>query len=141
MRYVDASVAVAYYLPDPLSDTAQAAMRHVPDLALSDWAELEIASVVARLARAGSITEPEARLTIETVSRHLAGSSLRRVLTSTHDIAHARELVSRLDLPLRAQDAVHLAIVTRLELSLLTADRHLARCAKEVGAKVELVEA
>ena len=46
--------------------------------------------------------------------------------------------VRRFDLALRAPDALHLAVVQRLDLSLITLDRRLATAARELGVGVEM---
>jgi predicted nucleic acid-binding protein len=45
--------------------------------------------------------------------------------------------VRRFDLMLRAPDALHLAIARRLDATLVTLDRRLARAAKELGIMFE----
>lgn len=48
----------------------------------------------------------------------------------------AEAFVRRLDLTLRAPDAINIAIATRLGLALMTFDSGMANCARALGADV-----
>jgi uncharacterized protein len=52
------------------------------------------------------------------------------------DLRQAERFLRRLDLPLRAPDAIHIAITQRLDLELATFDERMADCAKRLGVKV-----
>jgi predicted nucleic acid-binding protein len=51
----------------------------------------------------------------------------------------ARDYIARFDLPLKAPDALHLALCSAEDLTLLTADRQLARNAEALDVRTELV--
>lgn len=50
-----------------------------------------------------------------------------------------RDFIVRFDLPLKAPDALHLALCAVESLILFTADRQLARDAESLGVRTELV--
>jgi uncharacterized protein len=52
------------------------------------------------------------------------------------DIAQADLFVRRLDLPLLAPDAIHIAIAQRLRATLVTFDRQMATAARTLGLAV-----
>lgn len=104
---------------------------------LSDWALLEATSVIARLVRVESLAEGDGRTVLDLVSAHLEAGLYERVTTGSTDVERACRLVARLDLPLRAPDAMHVALSLGHQLTLVTGDRQLARAAERAGARVE----
>lgn len=139
MIYLDASVALAYYLPDPMSAAAQALYDRGGGLVLSDWAHLEVASVVARRVRAGDLRRASAAAVLDLMNGHVEADLYRRLATATDDVARARHLVERLDLSLKAADALHLALARGHALRLATGDRQMTRAATELGLEVDLI--
>ena len=56
------------------------------------------------------------------------------------DILQARQWLERcLLLPLRSGDALHLALAQRQQLTVVSADRALARCAESLGLPLQLI--
>ena len=53
------------------------------------------------------------------------------------DVRLANAFVRRFDLMLRAPDAMHVAVARRLDVTLATLDRRLARAARELGVLVD----
>ena len=141
MRYLDASVVLAYYLPDPLSDAAATIYRAGGGLVLSDWAELEATSVIARLTRSGSLAERDARTTLALLRDHVDAALYRRVTTGAEHVEEARRLIADLRVPLRAPDGLHVVLARAHRLTLVTGDRQLARSGAALDVPVEVVEA
>lgn len=136
--YLDASALVALLTDDV---HAERAILHVaaPDVVpvVSDWARAEFASVIGRLVRSGEMTRADghgAFLTLDGWSAAFA----EREETRSEDIAAADALLRRLDLTLRAPDAVHLALASRTGATLLTFDGKLAASAKALDLPVLL---
>jgi hypothetical protein len=65
-----------------------------------------------------------------------AMSSLVDIAASDARLAYM--YARRFDLRLRAPDALHLAIVRRLDVALVTLDRRMAATARELGMAVEV---
>jgi uncharacterized protein len=56
--------------------------------------------------------------------------------TGSPDIRAAESILRRLDLNLRAPDAIHIALAQRLGAELATFDTRMAECAQALGAPV-----
>jgi predicted nucleic acid-binding protein len=134
--YLDASVLVALFTPDPFSPRADALLRSADAAPLvSDFAAAELASVVARRVRTREFNPEDARTVFSNFDTWAAqlGS---RVPTEASDIIVTEGLLRRLDLPLRTPDALHIAIAQRVRATLATFDQKLAKSATAVGIPV-----
>lgn len=137
--YLDTSIVLAYYLDEVQSEEAQEVYETRPELQVSELVELETLSSLSRLARVGSIKLEDARNVSELFNAHLRdGLYVRRSLDARH-YRLARDYIARFDLPLKSPDALHLAFSAAEDLTLLTADRQLARKAEALGVRMELV--
>jgi predicted nucleic acid-binding protein len=93
---------------------------------------------LSRLLRTGLLTAAAA-------SARLADFEAWRAATSSPVEVHAADVrlayayIRRFDLMLRAPDALHLAITRRIDATLATFDRRLARAAGELGVAIEAV--
>jgi predicted nucleic acid-binding protein len=134
--YLDASILVALFTQEPQSERADAFLRgHALELIVSDFAEAEFASAVARRVRMGQAALEAARETFA-VFDAWAIRATGRAYTTTADIASAALFIRRLDLSLRAPDAIHIAITQRVAADLFTFDERMAAAAKALGTKV-----
>jgi uncharacterized protein len=131
--YLDTSVVVPLFVTDPFSRRAEKRMRDaLPIVGVSDFCLAEFASAIANRVRRGALEERQARVAFSELDSWLAGKPQRINMTSA-DLAAAAGLMRRLDLPLKTGDAIHLAIVRRLGLTLATFDRQMAECARSLG--------
>jgi predicted nucleic acid-binding protein len=90
--------------------------------------------------RIGDLAREEAEKVSDLFDTHLRdGLYGRRRSLSTSHYRLARDYVARFDMPLKAPDALHLALCAAEGLTLLTADRQLARNAEALGMRTELV--
>jgi predicted nucleic acid-binding protein len=102
---------------------------------LSDFVVAEFASVVARLARMNRFTMDEARDTF-TLFDNWRARSANEVEVTSADIRTATTVIRRLDLNLRAPDAINLAIALRLGAALATFDRRMTENARTLGLAI-----
>jgi len=134
--YADASVLVPLFTEDAFSARVDAFIETVrPVLVLSDFASAEFASAVARKARTRSLTEVEARAAF-TLFDSWAAAQAARVQVVPTDVASAEGFVRRLDLNLRAPDAINIAMALRLGADLATFDERMAEAARALGCGV-----
>jgi predicted nucleic acid-binding protein len=127
--YLDASVLIAAFTEDALTSRAEALLPGVSDAAIvTDFAAVEFASGIARKVRTREIARPAAETALEAFDQWVF-SACRRELIMAEDVATATSLIRRLDLALRAPDAIHLAATRRLADKIATLDRQLAGCA------------
>ena len=134
--YLDASVIAALLTNDALTGRARTFLQS-RSLALfvSDYAAAEVASVIARRVRTGALTKAEARASFDNLDQWTLKFA-RPVETVSDDIAMAAGFIRRLDLTLRAPDAINIAIASRLGIALATFDKGMASCALTLGITV-----
>lgn len=101
----------------------------------SDFAVAEFSSGVARRTRLGEINESAASAVFAALDAWTVNAARREILTAG-DVGMAISLVRRLDLGLRAPDAINIAIAQRCEAELLTIDEKMARSARSLGLTV-----
>lgn len=133
--YCDASALAKLFLPEVGSDELNTVVAGRSDLLISELAITEVASALARRARAGALGEAIARRVHRKVLAIVASGAFRRLdlLPETHREAERLLLAAR-SAPLRAADALHLALaLTARASTILTYDRTLARAARIQG--------
>lgn len=134
--YLDTSALVPLLLTDPLSTPADRALRGWQGpLIASDLGIAEFASAASLRVRIGQLAPDEARQAFLDIDAFVAGRAhMANVLGS--DMAAAISVLRRLDLTLRAPDAIHIAIAQRLGATLLTFDAKMAAAAQVLGCPV-----
>ena len=134
--YLDASVIVALLTNDMLTDRARRFLQSQRlTLFISDYASAEVASVIARRVRTAELTAAEARAAFDSLDQWTQKFA-KPVETISGDIALAAGFIRRLDLTLRAPDAINIAIARRLGIALATFDKGMAPCASALGVAV-----
>jgi predicted nucleic acid-binding protein len=134
-RYLDTNALIGLLTTDPLTPRVNAVLRQSAEpLIASDFAAAEFSAVVGRKMRGGTITRQHALNAIAALDQW----SLRatRVELDTSDVARADQFLRRLDLPLHAPDAIHIAIAQRINATLVTFDRQMATVARTLGLTV-----
>lgn len=134
MIYIDTSVIVPIFLNAPFVGKAKAILSR-GNLLLSTWALAEFAGVVTLRLRERQLSAAQARAVLATLDSWAAAVT-QNVDTEAQDIRAAETFLRRLDLNLRAPDAVHLAIAQRSSAELATFDKKLAAAARNVGMTV-----
>lgn len=102
---------------------------------VSDFVAAEFASVVARLTRMGRILKDQAPSLFGHFDTWRTRSTEAEDVDGV-DIRVAAAIVRRLDLNIRAPDAINLAIAARIGASLATFDRRMAENARSLGIAV-----
>jgi len=111
--YCDTSALLKLFLPEPGSDAFNEIVEGRDDVLVSDLAVTEIVSALARRLRQGSLTRETAGRVQHAIVGRLDGGVYRRV-DMTREVHRRAEhfLVNLLETPLRAADALHLALAT-----------------------------
>lgn len=131
--YLDASVLVPLFVLDPLNARAVRAFGKIDDVVVvSDFAAAEFASVIALRVRIKDLSAAEARKVFATFDDWIAARAERAEIAPS-DVLRCAAYLRRLDLPLRAPDALHVAIAGRLAARLLTFDAKLRGAALKLG--------
>jgi predicted nucleic acid-binding protein len=116
--YLDASALVKLFVPEPESDTLNQALMGAEDVIVSDLALTEMASALGRRTREGRLTHGESRR-LYREAEHLAEVCRRVELTPpVHRLAERLLLTSR-EVPLRALDALHVAMALEAKAATL----------------------
>ena len=136
--YCDTSALLKLYLPEPGSDEFNEIVEGRDDLLVSDLAVTEIVSATARRLRQGSLTREAARRLQHAVLGRLDEGVYHRV-ELTRDVHRRAEhfLMTLHATPLRAADALHLALATSARASSLASfDARLTVAARAIGLAV-----
>jgi hypothetical protein len=134
--YFDSSVLVSLITTDMFSVRADQAFRGrgiTPFV--SDFATAEFASAISRRVRMKLFAADEARAAFSNFDAWMAGA-ISRIETTPTDIRAAEAALRRLDLTLRAPDAIHIAIAGRIGAELATFDAKMAESARVLGAQI-----
>jgi predicted nucleic acid-binding protein len=134
--YLDASILVPLFKDDRFTSRAEAFLQNSRStLLVSDFAAAEFASAVARHVRMRSLAHKDALVAFSSFDNWVAQVT-QRVETTAADVAAADAFIRRLDLPLRAPDAINIAIAQRLDAAIATFDDEMAACARALGTAV-----
>jgi predicted nucleic acid-binding protein len=119
-----------------MSRTVERWIRRLRQPVVSDLAELEVVSAIARKVRGRAMLRPDGRKVTGLFLAHLDAGYYTRVPVERQHYRLARDWIGGFEVPLRTLDALHLAICALTGLPLATADRTLARHARAIGARV-----
>jgi len=136
-HYIHTSYLAPYYLPEPNSEIVEKRLLRLPggSSVISPLVRAEFASLLSRKCRAKEMAEEDARRTMTALDRHLSEGIIRMVSVAPRDFGQATEWIMAMKQPLRALDAIHLAVAARQDAVLWTLDRALARAARWIGLK------
>lgn len=133
MAYIDTSVLIAYYCPEPLSPTAERHVRRARPPVISPLTEAEFCSALAIKVRTGGLAVDDARRVLAQFRTHCREHAYRIVPLGASEYTTACEWLETFTTALRTADALHLAVAVVNELTILTADQAMARAAKQLG--------
>jgi predicted nucleic acid-binding protein len=134
--YLDASAIVPLFLPDAFVGRVTAFFSGRPtDLILSDFAAAEFSSVVGLRVRMKLLTMANARKALSNFDVWTKSETVGAEMLSA-DVRTATGYLRRLDLTLRAPDAINLAIAHRSGARIATFDKNMARSARTLGMPV-----
>ena len=133
--YCDTSAVLKLYLPEPGSAEFNEILEGRDDVFVSDLVVTEIVSAVARRLYQGSLSRETARRLQHAILGRLDEGVYHRV-ELTRDVHRRAEhyLLTLQPTPLRAADALHLALATSARAaSLATFDARLSAAARAAG--------
>ena len=139
--YVDSCVLLSLFLGDSGYTDSERWLINQGDQThwISHWVLLEVAGVIATCVRRGQLTAEQAQ-TIGSEFESFRQERLTLIEPRGTDFLQARQWLERcLHLPLRSGDALHLALAQRQQLTVVSSDRALARCAESLGLPLQLV--
>lgn len=136
MIYLDTSVVVPLFLPQPETDCAEAWFRELSDVPVSsDWLLVEFNSAISRKLREGTLRPARANA-LRRAFEEFADGGIRLLPISRDTCRDAAELVSAHSTGLRSGDALHLAAAREVGADIVaTYDAIVGRNAKRLGLK------
>jgi predicted nucleic acid-binding protein len=140
MVYIDTSVLVAYYSPEPLSEKAEAFLTGQERVAISNLTELELFSALSRKVREGGLDKADAGKVAARFFSHVDGYFFECLTVEPQHFRLARDWVGLFNSGLRSLDALHLAIAASAGVPLVTADLGLAKSARSLGVEAILLK-
>lgn len=133
MVYLDTSVLVAYYCPEPLSAKVQRLLQKTPDRIISPLVEIEFCSAITMKVRMRELTKSQADQIFAMFQLHCDEGNFEHVAIESREYHLARQWIAGMQTSLRTMDALHLATAFANDLSLVTSDKVLSQAAKHFG--------
>jgi len=133
MVYIDTSVLVAYYCPEPLSEKAEALVTAHICPAISTLTEVEFYSAISKKIRMQEMDRSDGSKIIAKFLAHINDHFYTKLLIKSHHYILARDWIGQFNTSLRTLDAIHLAITSTEGLTIITADETLSKSAKIFG--------
>lgn len=135
MLYLDTSVIVAALGGEVWSvDVAEWIAGNAHECAVSAWVGTEYSNVVARRVRMGQFDTPQQSKALQAYATVV--ESLAHVAIIDSDFRSAAQYVDRVDLGLRAPDALHLAVAKRHACQVVTLDRGMRDAAQALEVPI-----
>ena len=140
MVYVDTSVLVAYYCPEPLSEKVEAFLTtHVQPI-ISALTEIELFSAVSKKVRTKEMKRKDAGRVVARFLADMENGYYTYLPVEASYYRLARDWIGMFSLSLRTLDALHLAISSSEGLDIVTTDPGLFKSAKALSMKAILLE-
>lgn len=136
MYYIDTSVLVAYYCPEPLSEKVEAYMVSHDQPTISNLTEVELCSAISRKFREGGMNKNDAGHIIRKFHYHLDEGFYIKLPVESHHYRLAREWIRQFNATLRTLDALHLAAASSKGLTVVTADESFSKSAEILSIDV-----
>jgi len=140
MYYIDTSVLVAYYCPEPLADKAEDFLAKIDRPNISSLTEVEFFSALSRKLRNKEIDPKTTRQIAAKFLSHLEGKYYNCLPVADNHYCLARNWISQFTLPLKSLDAIHLAIASCEELIIVTLDHQLYSSARKLDIEAMLLD-
>jgi len=137
MLFVDTSVVVAFYIPEANSRRAQRLFSSEATLAISSLVEVEFTSAVARLVRMKHITADDGRCVLEAFQSHVQQKFYAFTPITQEVYQLVRDWIGSFRTALRTLDALQLAAAHANGLAFVTADKPLAKAARQLDVAIE----
>jgi len=135
--YLDASALVRIYIREKESEKLDRSLRGRQDILVSNLGVTELSSAAARRRRDGTLPEDKAASLYKMVLADLSAGFFEKVLElQPESHRRAERLLLASSVPLRASDALHLALAMEAEAScIVTFDDRVTEAARAFGLR------
>jgi predicted nucleic acid-binding protein len=140
MVYIDTSVLVAYYCPEPLSQKAEKLLISYRKPTISSLTEVEFFSAVSGKIRKKEINLRDASRVTAKFLAHMDADNYTYIPVERHHYRLARDWIGMFRVELRPLDAIHLAVASSERLTLVTSDQGLFKSARNLAQDAVLLE-
>jgi len=140
MYYIDTSILAAYYCPEALSEQAQSFLGKQIRPAVSDLTEVELFSAVARKVRMEDLSRSDGNRILSKFQSHLDGGLFTVIHLELQHWRIARGWIGLFNTSLKTLDALHLAIASAGNFTLVASDHHLLQAADVLSVKTHRIE-
>jgi predicted nucleic acid-binding protein len=137
--YLDTSLLPPFYWPEKLSIVVQTLLNGVEAPLISQWVRTEFVSALSMRVRMGQESADAASAILAMFQVHVDEGIYEVLPVLQQDYDLACSWLGQFHTPLRAPDALHLAVANNNACLLLTADARMAESARKLGVKVRLV--
>jgi predicted nucleic acid-binding protein len=137
MVYLDTSVLVAYYYPEPISPLVEKFVRTLSRPSICVLTEVEFASALSRKVRENTLTPEDANRIEKLFQSHVEEGLYRRLMIDADHYQRAKSWILQFVVPLRSLDAIHLAVAAGNRLKLASSDQGLCHAARHYGIEVK----
>ena len=137
--YLDTSVLVAYYYPEAISHDVEKLLRRHSSPIVSELAEVEFSSAIARKVRQHECNRPDASLILAQFQKHLDNHLFTKLSLDSRHFQLAKTWLNQLEWSLRSLDALHLAAADISQALMVTADIAMAKTAEAIGVQALLI--
>jgi predicted nucleic acid-binding protein len=135
---VDASLALKWYLQEPLSDEAEGLLaKHSGSIAAPDILIIEVIGALVRRANIDKAERPASHTSIAAFLELFTNGFVKRTDLSERQMARAAMLALDLGHPLK--DCIYLALAMELGCDLVTCDARFAAKARAVWAGIRVL--
>jgi uncharacterized protein len=135
LTYLDTCIILSLHVADTHTEiVTQSVKRMRGPIAMSLWAQVEIASALGAAVRRREISAKLASVAFEEMQAFCAAAKALPVSPAALELT-ARSMLD-FQLGLRAGDALHLALCKLNKASLMSADAVLCKAARKLGVKV-----
>ncbi len=139
MSYLDTSIIVAYYCTESISERCEKIIIEDREPMISSLTVVEVASAISRKIREKFISSTDAVKLWHRFDYHRSQSYFIFKSLEARHFDRAVSFITQFKTPLRALDALHLAIALEYSDKLITSDIHLAQSGKQLGIPVVLI--
>ncbi len=139
MYYIDTSVLVAYYCPETSSEQVQSFLADQFKPAVSDLTDVEFFSAVAKKVRMGELSSLDGNRILSKFLSHLDGGLFTIISLESQHWRIARGWIGLFSTSLKTLDALHLAIASAGDFTLVTSDQHLLQAADKLAVKSQQI--
>ena len=139
MYYIDTSVIVAYYCPETLADKAEAFLSKIERPNISSLTKVEFFSALSRKIRNKEMDAKTARKISAKFLSHLEGKYFHCLPVTANHYSLAGNWISQFTLPLKSLDALHLAVASCEDFSIVTLDQQLYQNARKLDIEAIMI--